>query len=37
MAPIASDTTWLQALHTGEGESGVGVDAAAGRVGLGLD
>jgi hypothetical protein len=36
-APVASDSTWLQTLHTGEGESGVGVDAAAGRVGLGLD
>ncbi len=35
--PVASDTMWLQTLHTGEGESGVGVDAAAGRVGLGLD
>lgn len=37
IAPIASDTTWLQTIHTGEGESGVGVDVASGSVGLGLD
>ncbi len=34
IAPVASDSEWTQSAHTGESESGAGIDRSAGRLGI---
>lgn len=36
-SPLANDSTWTQAAHTGENETGAGLDRETGAIGAGLD